>query len=308
MAMVINTNMASLNAVRTLDATSRDQATAMERLTSGLRINRAADDAAGLAVAQGMTTQIRGTEMAIRNANDGIGMLQTLDGSTEEVMNMMQRMRELAVQSMNGTYSMDNRKQMDSEVVQLQHEIQRIADTTKFNGMNIMNASSFGSAAVNATFAATSAGALSVAGANASAMKIHAGWEGASNNRMGIPLLNFSSLSAINAAIGLANSGISTYASAAIKASVAMTAFDTGLSVLKTMRATWGALQNRLESTVSNLQNINENINESRSRIMDTDFATESANLARTQVLQQAGMSMLSQANQQSQQVLSLLQ
>ncbi|PJC34887.1 MAG: flagellin FliC, partial [Piscirickettsiaceae bacterium CG_4_9_14_0_2_um_filter_44_546] len=111
MAMVINTNMASLNAVRTLDATSREQSTAMERLTSGLRINRAADDAAGLAVAQGMTTQIRGTEVAIRNANDGIGMLQTLDGATEEVMNMLQRMRELAVQSMNGTYSMDNRKQ-----------------------------------------------------------------------------------------------------------------------------------------------------------------------------------------------------
>lgn len=308
MAMVINTNMASLNAVRTLDATSREQSTAMERLTSGLRINRAADDAAGLAVAQGMTTQIRGTEMAIRNANDGIGMLQTLDGATEEVMNMIQRMRELAVQSMNGTYSMDNRKQMDSEVVQLQHEIQRIADTTKFNGMNIMNASSFGSAAVNATFGAISAGALSVAASNVSAMKIHAGWEGASNNRIGIPMLNFSSLSAINAAIGLANSGISTYASAAVKASAAMTAFDTGLSVLKTMRATWGALQNRLESTVSNLQNINENINESRSRIMDTNFAIESANLARTQVLQQAGMSMLSQANQQSQQVLSLLQ
>lgn len=308
MAMVINTNMASLNAVRTLDATSREQSTAMERLTSGLRINRAADDAAGLAVAQGMTTQIRGTEMAIRNANDGIGMLQTLDGATEEVMNMMQRMRELAIQSLNGTYSMDNRKQMDSEVVQLQHEIQRIADTTKFNGMNIMNASSFGSAAVNATFGAISAGALSVAASNVSAMKIHAGWEGASNNRIGIPMLNFSSLSAINAAIGLANSGISTYASAAAKASTALTAFDTGLSVLKTMRATWGALQNRLESTVSNLQNINENINESKSRIMDTNFAIESANLARTQVLQQAGMSMLSQANQQSQQVLSLLQ
>lgn len=308
MAMAINTNMASLNAVRTLDATSREQSTAMERLTSGLRINRAADDAAGLAVAQGMTTQIRGTEMAIRNANDGIGMLQTLDGATEEIMNMMQRMRELAVQSMNGTYSMDNRKQMDSEVVQLQNEIQRIADTTKFNGMNIMNASSFGSAAVNANFGAISAGALSVAASNASAMKIHAGWEGASNNRIGIPLLNFSSLSAINAAIGLANSGISTYASATVKASVAMTAFDTGLSVLKTMRATWGALQNRLDSTVSNLQNINENITESKSRIMDTNFAIESANLARTQVLQQAGMSMLSQANQQSQQVLSLLQ
>lgn len=307
MAMVINTNMGALNAQRILDSTSREQTTSMERLTSGLRINRAADDAAGLSVVSGMSTQIRGTDQAIRNANDGIGMLQTLDGATEEVTNMLGRMRELAVQSLNGTYSMDNRKQMDAEFSQLKDEIQRVADTTKFNGMNIMNASSFGSAAVAATFAGTSAGALSVAANNASAMKIHAGWEGASNNRLGIAMMNFSSLSAIGAAIGLANSGISTYASAVVKATTALTAIDTGLSVINTMRATWGAMQNRLESTVSSMSNVNENIQASRSRIQDTDFAKESANLARTQVLQQAGMSMLSQANANSQNVLSLL-
>lgn len=308
MAMVINTNMAAVNAVRMLDVSSREQSVSMERLTSGLRINRAADDAAGLAVATGMTTQIMGTEMAIRNANDGIGMLQTLDGATEEVVDMLQRMRELSIQSMNGTYNNDNRKQMQAEVKQLQLEIQRIADTTKFNGMNIMNASSFGSTAVNATFAATSAGALSVAVSNTSAMKIHAGWEGASNNRIGIPLMNFSSLSAIQTTMRLHSEGISTYASAVTFASAALTIIDTGISVISIMRANWGALQNRLESTVANLQNVNENIIASRSRIMDADFADESANLARTQVLQQAGMSMLSQANQQSQNVLSLLQ
>jgi len=306
MAMVINTNMGAINAQRTLDQTSREQSVSMERLTSGLRINKAADDAAGLAVATGMTTQIKGTDQAIRNANDSIGMLQTLDGATEEVVNMLQRMRELGVQSMNGTYNNDNRKQMQAEFSQLQEEIQRVADTTKFNGMNIMNASSFGSAAVAATFAGTSAGALSVAGSNASAFKAHVGWEAGSNNRIAVAMLNFSTLSAIGAAVTL-QSGISTYGSGVAQASTAIAAIDGSLSVIKNMQAHWRALQNRLESTVSNLQNINENIQDSRSSIQDADFAKESANLARTQVLQQAGMSMLSQSNQSSQNVLSLI-
>ncbi|BBP43121.1 flagellin [Thiosulfativibrio zosterae] len=306
MAMVINTNMGALNAQRILDSSSKEQSTSMERLTSGLRINRAADDAAGLAVSTGMTTQIRGTDQAIRNANDGIGMVQTLDGATEEVVNMLQRMRELTLQSMNGTYNMDNRKQMDSEFVQLQNEIQRVADTTKFNGMNIMNNSTFGSAAVAATFGATSAAAISVAVANASAMKVHVGWEGASANKIGIALLDFSTLSAIGATITLA-SGVTTFGSATKLATTALTAIDGSLSVIKNMRANWGAIQNRLDSTVSNLSNVTENISASRSRIQDTDFAKESANLARTQVLQQAGMSMLSQSNANSQNVLSLL-
>jgi len=306
MSMVINTNMGAVNAQRLLDQTSREQSVSMERLTSGLRINRAADDAAGLSVSVGMTTQVTGTEQAIRNANDSIGMVQTLDGATDEVVNMLQRMRELTVQSMNGTYNDDNRKQMQAEFQQLQNEVQRVADTTKFNGMNIMNASSFGSAALAANFAATSAGAISVAISNASAFKAHVGWEGASTNRIGVAMLNFSTLSAIGATITL-HSGISTYGSGVALASTAMTAIDGSLSVIKNMQAYWGAIQNRLESTVSNLQNVNENITASRSRIEDADFAKESANLARTQVLQQAGMSMLSQSNQQSQNVLSLL-
>ena len=314
MAMVINTNMASLNAVRTLDQTSRDQSTTMERLTSGLRINRAADDAAGLAVSTGMTTQIMGTEMAIRNANDSIGMLQTLDGATEEVMDMLQRMRELGVQSMNGTYNDDNRQQMQAEVNQLKNEIQRIADTTKFNGSNIMNPDSFSAAAVSASFAGVSATELASAGRLSAAFKAHVGWEAGSDNRIAVPLLNFSNLtlgstpSGAPFSITLHDGAISTYGSGVALASKSLFVIDTKISVLNTMRSNWGALQNRLESTVSNLQNVNENINASRSRILDADFATESANLARTQVLQQAGMSMLSQANQQSQQVMSLLQ
>ncbi|WEJ63368.1 flagellin N-terminal helical domain-containing protein [Thiomicrorhabdus lithotrophica] len=305
MAMVINTNMASLNAVRMLNGTQNAQQSAMERLTSGLRINTAADDAAGLAVATGMTTQIRGTDMALRNANDGVGLLQTLDGASEEVVSMFQRMRELGIQALNGTYNWENRKQMDLEFTQLQNEIQRISDTTKFNGMNIMNASSFSALTAASVFPAASVGfSIPLSG-----MKLHIGWEAESLNQMKIPLMNFSTLSAINtAAFGLAASGSSDYTANVSFIRSTLNRVDTAISVLKTMRASWGALQNRLEYTISNLQNVQENIEASRSRIMDADFATESANLARTQVLQQAGMSMLSQANQQSQQVLQLLQ
>lgn len=274
MAMVINTNMGSINAVRQLDQTSLEQKTAMERLTSGLRINKAADDAAGLAVATGMTTQIIGTDMAIRNANDGISVLQTMDGATEEVVDMLQRMRELGVQSLNGTYNAENRQQMNEEFTQLRSEIDRIANTTKFNENELMD------------------------GTNASIV-VHAGWETGSNNKITISTYDFNSV-----ALSVAGDTISTVATA----SAAISAIDSDLSNINTIRAKWGALQNRLESTVSNLNNINENMTASRSRILDTDFAKESANLARTQVLQQAGMSMLSQANQSSQQVMQLLQ
>jgi flagellin len=287
MAMVINTNMASLNAVRMLDRTSGDQSTAMERLTSGLRINRAADDAAGLAVTTKMTTQIMGTDMAIRNANDGIAKVQTMDGASEEITNMLQRMRELGVQALNGTYSSANRTQMNEEFSQLQSEIDRIAQTTKFNGVPLMN-----SAAVQASTAAI----------------FHVGWETGAQNKISTSIMNFgtSALSAGGVTLGsltLLSTAVGTTA-----ASAAVSKLDVVLSKINLQRASWGALQNRLESTVSNLSNLNENIMASRSRIQDADFAKESANLARTQVLQQAGMSMLSQANQQSQNVMQLLQ
>ncbi len=267
--------MGALNANRILDATGREQSVAMERLTSGLRINKAADDAAGLAVTTGMTTQIKGTDQAVRNANDGISLIQTVDGATEEIVNMMQRMRELSVQSLNGTYNSENRAQMNEEFTQLQKEIDRVAKTTKFNEVSVMNGS-------------------------ATAVSLHVGWETGANNKITVTLTNFSA-AAINAGSGAVSIGTVSAASAAIAA------IDQDLSNINTRRATWGALQNRLESTVSNLNNVNENISASRSRIQDADFARESASLARTQVLQQAGMSMLSQANQNSQNVLSLL-
>lgn len=310
MSMVINTNMGAINAQRILDGTTREQTTSMERLTSGLRINKAADDAAGLAVVTGMTTQIKGTDMAIRNANDSIGMVQTLDGASEEVVNMMQRMRELAIQSMNGTYNNENRLQMQSEFGQLSLEIVRIADTTKFNGMNIMNSANF---EVLSAEGVSNGAFLSTANMS-NAFKAHAGWEGGDDNRIGIALMDFNSLRSLDsvgsAAVRLmsGNPASVDFATAVGFASNALSAIDADLATISTLRANWGAIQNRLEFTVSNLLNVNENIMTSRSRIEDADFAKESANLARTQVLQQAGMSMLSQANQQSQQVMSLLQ
>ena len=309
MAMVINTNMGAMNAQRVLDGTSREQSISMERLTSGLRINSSADDAAGLAVVTGMNTQSIGTQQAVRNANDSVGMLQTLDGATEEVVNMLQRMRELSIQSMNGTYNNDNRDQMQSEFKQLQSEVVRVADTTKFNGMNIMNSSSF---SATLSVGNVSAGTIASVG-NASAgnnFKAHVGWEGGHENRIGVAMLDFTTLNGLASAtvrLMSGNPASVTFASAVGYASAAISAIDADLASISTMRANWGAIQNRLEYTVSNLSNVDENINASRSRIEDADFARESANLARTQVLQQAGMSMLSQSNQNSQNVLSLL-
>ena len=273
MAMVINTNMGAINASRILDGTQKEQSTAMERLTSGLRINKAADDAAGLAVATGMTTQIRGTDQAIRNANDGMSLLQTVDGATEEVVNMLQRMRELSVQSMNGTYNDDNRMQMNAEFAQLQTEISRVAETTKFNETALMN------------------------GSNAD-LDLHVGWETASDNKITISLMDFTGMTAIASTVNVSAVG---------NASTAIGLIDDNLASIKEQRANWGALQNRLDYTVSNLANVNENMNGARSQIQDADYARESAQLARVQVLQQAGMAMLGQANQQSQNVLSLL-
>ena len=296
--------MASLNAVRLLENTTREQSLSMEKLTSGKSINRAADNAAGLAVATGMSVQIRGTEQAIQNANDGISVVQTVDGAAEEVLSMMQRMRELSVQSLNGTYSDNNRLQMDSEFAQLELEINRVATTTKFNETTLMTKFS-------------TDGITQISG-TPSAVNLHIGWEVGDANKVMVSTANFgTAISGANGILGRYTNMTGSVVSMAFDknnissqatASVAIQHLDGALSQMVTQRAKWGAMQNRLESTVSNLSNVNENVRAARSRIEDTDFARESANLARTQVLQQAGMSMLSQANQQSQQVMSLLQ
>ncbi|GKT11124.1 MAG: flagellin [Thiomicrorhabdus sp.] len=303
MAMVINTNMASLNAVRLLESTTREQSLAMEKLTSGKAINRAADNAAGLAVVTGMTVQIRGTEQAIQNANDGISVVQTVDGATDEVINMLQRMRELSVQSLNGTYSSSNRDQMDAEYSQLELEIDRVATTTKFNEIPLM-----------ANF---STDGTQISGIP-TPVNLHIGWDVGDDNKVNISVANFGiNISGAGGVLGqytnitgsvIAGQFEANDITTQATASVAIQHVDGAMSQIISQRAKWGAMQNRLESTVNNLSNVNENVMAARSRIEDTDFARESANLARTQVLQQAGMSMLSQANQQSQQVLNLLQ
>jgi flagellin len=272
MAMVINTNIGSLNATRQLDSSNRELSVSMERLTSGLRINSAADDAAGLAVATNMTTQIMGTDMAVRNANDGISMAQTIDGASEEMTNMMQRQRELAIQSLNGTYTAENRAAMDSEFNALSAELTRIASTTKFNGVAIMD--------------------------TAVSTNLQVGWENGTNDIINLTTIGGSAIATAVTALGVDTSA---------NATAAITTLDTNLSTLSSARSGVGAVQNRLEYAVSNLQNLSENTSAARSAVQDTDFAKESANLARTQVLQQAGMSMLSQANQSSQNVLALL-
>ncbi|MCF6345041.1 MAG: flagellin FliC [Thiomicrorhabdus sp.] len=273
MAMVINTNIGSLNATRQLDSSSRDMSVSMERLTSGLRINSAADDAAGLAVATNMTTQIMGTDMAVRNANDGISLAQTIDGAAEEMVNMMQRQRELTIQSLNGTYTAENRDAMNAEFSALSDELSRIASTTKFNGVPIMDTTA--------------------------QVGIHAGWEDTAADSIVVTAIGGTGIASAVGAVGITTTTL---------AASALGVLDVQISTLSTARSGVGAVQNRLEYTVANLQNISENVSASRSSIEDADFAKESANLARTQVLQQAGMSMLSQANQVSQNVLQLLQ
>jgi flagellin len=270
MAMVINTNVGSLNAARLLDQSSRSQATSMERLTSGVRINNSKDDAAGQSVVTNMTSQIKGLDMAVRNANDGMSLIQTADGAMDEQVNMLQRMRELGVQALNGTYNASQKTAMKAEVDQLNLELKRIADTTKFNGEKLLGT-----------------------GANDKIFQV--GWEADANNKITYG----------------AGTAFSTVTVAAFGTSGEITtvigSISTRLTAIEAKRAEWGAVQNRLEYTTSNLQNVSENISASRSRIQDTDYAKEAANLARSQVLQQAGMSMLSQSNANSQNVLSLL-
>jgi flagellin len=279
MAMVINTNTGSNNAVRLLDITSRTQQTTMDRLTSGSRINSAKDDAAGLSIATKMTTQVRGLDMAVRNANDGMNMLQTMDATMGQVNDMMQRMRDLGIQSMNGTYTSAQRLDMNEEYQALGKEIGRIASATKFNGISVFKGSSMGS------------------------QYVQVGWETGANNKIASGELKMTGTSLTTVATSLKALDLKS----AANASKAIAALDKNLSLSQTSRAKWGAIMNRLDYTITNLQTVAANTKTSRSAIKDTDYAAEAANLARTQVLQQAGQAMLSQSNQNSQNVLSLL-
>ena len=280
MAQVINTNIMSLNAQRNLSATQSALATSVQRLSTGLRVNSAKDDAAGLAIAERMNTQVRGMNVAIRNANDAISLSQTAEGALSKINDMGQRMRELAVQSANATNSDSDRKNLDAEYQALAEEIKRNLAGAAFNGTKL--------------FAAAAALTFQV-GANA-----------ATTDQITINTENLTGENSIVEVIGAANANAASIGTAA-GASAALGKLDTMLATVNAKRAEFGAIQNRFEAVIQTLQVSAENQTAARSRIMDADFASETAALTRAQVLQQAGTSMLSQANSLPNNVLSLL-
>lgn len=277
---VINTNIMSLNAQRNLSATQSALATSVQRLSTGLRVNSAKDDAAGLAIAERMNTQVRGMNVAIRNANDAISLSQTAEGSLSKINDMGQRMRELAVQSANATNSDSDRKNLDAEYQALAQEIKRNLAGAAFNGTKL--------------FAAAAALTFQV-GANA-----------ATTDQITIKTENLAGENSIVEVIGAAGADAASIGTAA-GASAALGKLDTMLATVNAKRAEFGATQNRFEAVIQTLQVSAENQTAARSRIMDADFASETAALTRAQVLQQAGTSMLSQANSLPNNVLSLL-
>ncbi|MCK6425707.1 MAG: flagellin FliC [Burkholderiaceae bacterium] len=272
MPQTINTNLASLNAQRHLNGSQASLSTSMQRLSSGLRVNSAKDDAAGLAIAERMNAQVRGMNVAVRNANDGISMMQTAEGGVGKISDMLQRMRELAVQSANATNGTDDRLNLDAEFQELSDEITRTLDNTKFNGSAVLKTT------VDMDFQV-----------------------GANNGEIITVKAQDLSSGDIVTAIG----GDITDVANSTKA---LDDIDKALTQVNTARANYGAVQNRFESAISVLQTASENQAAARGRIMDADFAAETASLSRAQVLQQAGNAMVAQANQLPQQVLKLLQ
>lgn len=276
----INTNMQSMNAQRNLAASQNGLNTSMQRLSSGLRVNSAKDDAAGLAIAERMNAQVRGMNVAVRNANDGISLAQTAEGALGKIGENLQRMRELAVQSANDTNNSTDRTALDDEFKQLAAENARVIDNTKFNGQTLLNGS--GGASGSFTFQV---------GANVSG-----------DNQIAIVTTDIATLMTSATQGGSATLGSTTSA-----ARTAMTAIDAALTEVNKARSNFGATQNRFDSVVSNLRLASENQAASRARIMDADFAVEASNLSRSQILQQAGTAMVAQANQLPQGVLALL-
>ncbi len=381
MALSINTNVASLNAQRNVAKSQDGLTTSMQRLSTGLRINSAKDDSAGLAISERMSSQIRGLNQAARNANDGISLAQTAEGALTEVGSNLQRIRELAVQASNGTNTQADRDALDSEVTQLKSEIQRVAQQTNFNGTKLLDGSFAGvafqvganagetitvtsianaqtsslggtvtrySSAISASAltgfgTAIAAGGVTINGtdigaiASAGNAQERAGQLTEAINRVSSTTGVGASYDAVSGqvtltsgaavtvagttnsatAAGWANGSVGTSTSTTGIASLSVSSFtnaqqtiagiDSALKEVNTARGNLGAIQNRFSSTVANLQTTSENLSASRGRIQDTDFASETANLSKSQILQQAGTAMLSQANSLPQNVLSLL-
>ena len=386
MALSINTNVSSLNAQRNLTTSGSDLATSLQRLSSGMRINSAKDDAAGLAISQRFTTQIRGMDQAARNANDGISLSQTAEGAMGEIGNNLQRIRELAVQSRNATNSASDRAALNSEAQQLKAEIDRVAKDTSFNSTKLLDGSFTNQAfqvganqgetisvdaivdassaalgsytSVTGTSSATGVAASTFVGYGAGGLTINnvdVGVVASGVNAVGQGANNAAAINAVTgttgvsavadgttgaltltaadgiaitvggtaaatetgltagaqtltAVAGIASTGFADLdISTVLGADNAMLAMDGALTAINSARADMGAIQNRFSSVVANLSSTSENLSAARSRIQDADFAKESAQLSRNQILQQAGTAMLAQANQASQGVLALL-
>lgn len=277
MAMIVQHNMSAMNANRMLGITNSSLAKSTEKLSSGYKINRAADDAAGLSISEKMRNQIRGLNKASDNAQDGISLVQTAEGALNEVHSMLQRMSELAVQASNGTNATQDRTALDNEVQQLKTEIERVGTTTQFNKMDILTGE----------FSSNNEKTLQV-GANQDQVITIA-------------------ISALTSTVGSAlDATVKVGTASAAQSSI--TIIQNSITNLSALRSKLGALQNRLEHTVANLDNISENTQSAESRIRDTDMAEEMVQYSKNNILQQAGQSMLAQANQANQGVLSLLQ
>lgn len=274
MALFVNTNVSALNAQRQLINSGKTLDTSFQRLSSGFRINSAADDAAGLQISNRLTAQIMGLDQAIRNANDGISLSQVAEGAMDEITNALQRIRVLAVQSQNGINSSADRLALQKEVSALKTEISRIATTTQFGGVKLLDGKYSSTFLVGANAGQTISVNISRAGG------------GFGSSGLGVSILSVSTLAG---------------------ASRALSQIDSAINIIDSKRADLGAIQNRFQSTIRNLSNIVENVSAARSRIKDTDFAKETAELTRSQILQQASTTILTQANQRPQAALSLL-
>ncbi|OBP15414.1 flagellin [Rheinheimera sp. SA_1] len=274
MSLYVNTNVSALNAQRQLINSGKSLDTSFQRLSSGFRINSAADDAAGLQISNRLTSQVQGLDQAIRNANDGISLAQTAEGAMDEITTALQRIRVLAVQSQNGINSSSDRVALQKEVSALKTEISRISTTTQFGGVKLLDGK------YSSTF---------LVGANAGqTISVNLSRTGGGFGASGLKINNLS-------------------VSSITGASAALASIDSAIKTIDSKRADLGAIQNRFQSTVRNLSNIVENVSAARSRIKDTDFAKETAELTRSQILQQASTTILSQANQRPQSALSLL-
>jgi len=299
---VINTNTAATLTANALTKNERAMSQAMERLSTGVRINSASDDAAGLAISSRMTSQVNGLNMAVRNANDAISMVQTADGALIEVTNMLQRMRELAVQAASGTMGTTDVTALNTEFTALRDQIQEIAKNTEFNGSKILDGS-IGASGTSVDFQV---------GANASQTisvvfgDLNTDFN-ASDSTTEAVLATGLLVGLGTAGIGNGTGGTKDLIDQAVNTADVISTIDAALTNVNEKRSDYGAAINRLEYTADNLANVSQNTSASRSRILDADYASETTELARTQIIQQAGTAMLSQANQQAQSVLALL-